>query len=118
MIQVISELLMNYRTSYLRTANCGILADEFRTLSKQYILYLDLENQKYVHWHAMNTYFTNANTTEISWAKRTKNVTKEKLVIPLIYEAMKIQTRMAKQAKPKSGFHESSSLVGSLSFQE
>ncbi|KRY04557.1 hypothetical protein T03_1977 [Trichinella britovi] len=23
---------MNHRTSYLRTANCGILADEFRTL--------------------------------------------------------------------------------------
>ncbi|KRX35095.1 hypothetical protein T05_844 [Trichinella murrelli] len=32
MIQVISQLLMNHRTSYLRTANCGILADEFRTL--------------------------------------------------------------------------------------
>ncbi|XP_003369111.1 hypothetical protein Tsp_04537 [Trichinella spiralis] len=85
MIQVISELLMNHRTSYLQTANCcGILADEFRTL----ILYLDLEDQEDVHvrfvllrlyWHAMNTYFTNANTTEISWAKRTKNVTKEKL---------------------------------------
>ncbi|KRY44112.1 hypothetical protein T03_3887 [Trichinella britovi] len=31
-MQVISQLLMNHRTSYLRTANCGILADEFRTL--------------------------------------------------------------------------------------
>ncbi|XP_003369228.1 conserved hypothetical protein [Trichinella spiralis] len=27
----------------------------------------------------MNTYLKNTNTTEISWAKRTKNVTKEKL---------------------------------------
>ncbi|KRY40401.1 hypothetical protein T01_5195 [Trichinella spiralis] len=107
MIQVISQLLMNHCTSYLRTANCGILADEFRTL----ILYLDLEDQEDVHhyvagfsydvyylgfvllrlyWHAMNTYFTNANTTEIS-------------LISLIYGSHENSNKNGKAGEAKIG---------------
>ncbi|KRY43735.1 hypothetical protein T03_11151, partial [Trichinella britovi] len=58
-----------------------------------------------LYWHAMNTYLTNANTTEISWAKPTK-------LISLIYGSHENSNKNGKAGEAKIGafmshsFHE------------
>ncbi|KRZ48945.1 hypothetical protein T02_11709 [Trichinella nativa] len=55
-----------------------------------------------LYWHAMNTYLTNANTTEISWAK----------LISLIYGSHENSNKNGKAGEAKIGafmshsFHE------------
>ncbi|KRZ49042.1 hypothetical protein T02_16351 [Trichinella nativa] len=47
-----------------------------------------------LYWNAMNTYITNANTTEISWAKPTK-------LIPLVYGCHENSNKNGKAGEAK-----------------